>query len=332
MLKGHHNTNYVQRLGLSLSLLLGVMPFVRFKYRVPMKTQDVAPRIWDEVDVLEVVCRYLREVPRGLAVLGDRSLHRYLRGKTLGERNPDGRVDNELLGEFAAFFVRTALVPAGELPARPEDWPADGDSDNFLHWLVDFTENRVHLPSRARFGDLFDTVGIPLDAMTAFRTSHQALTSRPFVLLHTDVHRANVVLHRKGISVIDWELATYGDPLHDLATHIVRMGYSEDEQQWMIALWAKAMEEAGLGPLTAGLHEDLGTYLDFEYAQSVFPDVTRAALALPAAARERHFRAAGERVSRAMHRAREPLRLHHVPDSEQIVEALRKWHRTDRQY
>ncbi|WP_234341676.1 aminoglycoside phosphotransferase family protein [Streptomyces sp. NRRL S-646] len=327
MLTGHHNTNYVLRVGLLLALLLGIAPFVRFKYRVPLKTVEVVPRIWpSEVDVLEVVCRHLSEVPRGLAVPGDRSLHRYLRGKALSERNPDGRIDDELMREFAAFFVRTAQVPAKELPACPVDWPADGESEKFLHWLVDFTENRVHLPNRDRFGDLFDAVGIPLDAMTTFKKNHRELARRPFVLLHTDVHRANVVLHRKGIAVIDWELAIYGDPLHDLATHVVRMGYSEDEKQRMIALWAEAMEEAGLGSLTAGLHDDLSTYLDFEYAQSVFPDIMRAALALPADAGELHFRGAGDRVSRAMQRARKPLELDQVPDSEQIVEALRKWH------
>ena len=330
MLSGHHNTNYVLRAGLFLALLLGIAPFVRFKYRVPLKTMEVAPRIWTcEVDVLAVVCRYLPEVPRGFDVPGDRSLHRYLRGIPLSQLNPHGRIGDKLLREFAAFFARTAQVPAEELPARPDDWPADGDSDSFLHWLVDFTEHRVHLPNRDRFGDLFDAVGIPLDAMMALRRSHRRLARRPFVLLHTDVHRANVVLRRKGISVIDWELAIYGDPLHDLATHLVRMDYSEDEQQRMIALWAEAMEKAGLGLLTAGLDEDLGTYLDFEYAQSVFPDVMRAALDLPADAREQHLRAAGERVSRAMRRARRPLGLHDVPDSEQIVEALRKWHSID---
>ncbi|MGW3120633.1 aminoglycoside phosphotransferase family protein [Streptomyces sp. NPDC001107] len=321
-------------MGLFLALLLGIAPFVRFKYRVPLEAMEVAPRIWPrEVDVLEVVCRYLREVPRGLAVSGDRSLHRYCSGIPLSQWNPHGRIPTRLLDEFAAFFVRTAAVPAEELPACPEGWPTDGESDKFLHWLVDFTEYRVHLPNRDRFGDLFDAVGIPLGAMTAFKRNHCGLASRPFVLLHTDVHRANIILHGfnvllrpKGISVIDWELAMYGDPLHDLATHIVRMGYGEEEKQRMITLWAKAMEEAGLGSLTAGLDEDLGTYLDFEYAQSVFPDVMRAALALPADAGEQHFRAAGERVSRAMHRAREPLHLYHVPDSEQIVEALRKWH------
>ncbi|MER6424382.1 aminoglycoside phosphotransferase family protein [Streptomyces sp. NPDC001137] len=330
MLSGHHNTNYVLHAGLLLAPVLRVTPFARFKYRVPLETVEVVPRIWpSEVDVLAVVCRHLREVPRGLALQGGCSLHRYLRGKALSERNPDGQVGYRLLREFAAFFVRTAQVPAEELPACPEDWPAEGDSQKFLHWLVDFTENRVHLPNRDRFGDLFDAVGIPLGAMTVFKENHRALTCRPFVLLHTDVHRANVVLHRKGISVIDWEFAIYGDPLHDLSTHLVRMRYDDDEQEWMIGLWAEAMKEAGLGSLTVGLHEDLGTYLDFEYAQSVFPDVMRAALDLPADAGEQHFRVAGDRVGRAMHRARKPLKLDLVPDSEQIVEALRKWHSAD---
>jgi aminoglycoside phosphotransferase (APT) family kinase protein len=330
VLKGHHNTNYVVRVGLPLALLLGVMPFARFKYRVPLDTVEVVPRIWPrEADVLDVVCRYLREVPRCRAVLGelgDRSLHRYRRGEALSLRNPHGVIDEKLMREFAAFFVRTAQVPVEELPPPPENWPADGDSDGFLGWLVDFTEQRVHQPNRDRFGDLFDAVGIPLNAMTAFKDRHHGLTRRPFKLLHTDVHRANVVVRRGRISVIDWELAIYGDPLHDLATHLVRMGYGRAERERMVDLWAGAMTQAGFAELTAGLREDLGTYLAFEYAQSVFPDVMRAALDLPGDPEAEHFHAAGERVVRAMRRAREPLRLVRVPDLEQSVEALRKWH------
>ncbi|MFI6659614.1 aminoglycoside phosphotransferase family protein [Streptomyces sp. NPDC050523] len=329
-MKGHHNTNYVLRIGLPLAVVLGVMPFVRFKYRVPLETVEVVPRIWrSEVDVLAVVCRHLREVPRGFAVLGDRSLHRYRRGIVLSEQNPHGPVDENMLREFAAFFARTAKVPAKELPAPPRDWPADGESAKFLHWLIEFTERSVHLPNRERFGDLFDQVGIPVDAMTAFKERHLSLVSRRFVLLHTDVHRANVVVHRKGITVIDWELAIYGDPLHDLATHIVRMGYSSTERRQMVDLWEQAMQAAHLGPLTAGLHDDLDTYLDFEYAQSVFPDVMRAALSLPADAGDEHFRVAAERVRSAMDRACGPLELKSVKDVDQIMEALRKWHSMD---
>ncbi|MER6348909.1 phosphotransferase family protein [Streptomyces sp. NPDC001595] len=326
VLRGHHNTNYVLRGGLLLALLLGAVPYARVKYRVPLASVEVVPRIWPrEAEVLDVVCRYLREVPRCLAVLGDHSVHRYRTGRALSEHNPDGVVDERLMAEFAAFFVRTAQVPVEELPAPPEDWPADGDSDGFLHRLARFTEQRVHRPNRDRFGALFDAVGIPGDAMAVFRAHHRGLASRPFRLLHTDVHRANVVVRRGRITVIDWELALYGDPLHDLATHIVRMGYGKEEQRRMTGLWARAMTDAGLRELTAGLEEDLGAYVAFEYAQSVFPDTMRAALALPERPAAAELRAAAERVGRALGRAREPLRLVDVPDAERIAEALRAW-------
>ncbi|MEV0483975.1 phosphotransferase [Streptomyces sp. NPDC050508] len=329
VLKGHHNTNYVLRVGVLLALLLGVMPFARLKYRVPLDSIPVVPRIWPrEADVLEIVCRYLREVPRCVIDLGDRTVHRYHRGKALSEKYPHEPLDDDMMRWFAEFFVRTAHVPVTELPTPPEDWPDDGDSEGFLHWLIDFTEAQVHRPNQERFGLLFNAVGIREDAMAMFRKSHSGLTSRPFKLLHTDVHRANVVVRGKRLSVIDWELAIFGDPLHDLATHVVRMGYEEPQQRDMTRLWAAAMENAGYGALTAGLHEDLPVYVDFEYAQSVFPDVMRAALSLRADADQEHFQQAADRVRRAVVRASGPLGLAGVPCAVDVVEALREWHST----
>ncbi|MFF9211746.1 MULTISPECIES: phosphotransferase family protein [unclassified Streptomyces] len=328
VLSGHHNTNHVLRLGLLPAVLVGAVPFARLKYRVPRETVEVVPRIWPrEWDVLRVVCRFLPEVPRCLAVLGDNhSLHVYRGGTVLSDRGPHGRIGEGLMRQFAAFFARTAGIPAGELPPLPEDWPADGDSDGFLRRLVRFTEERVHRPHRPRFGTLFDAVGIPEDAMARFLRGLHPLTPRPFALLHTDVHRANVVVRRNRIAVIDWELALFGDPLHDLATHLVRMGYDKEEQARMTALWAEAMTRAGRAELTAALHDDLGAYLAFEYAQSVYPDVLRAALALPPHATADDFHAAAHRIGHALSRAREPLRLVDVPPEPHLIDALRHWH------
>ncbi|MEU3733024.1 phosphotransferase [Streptomyces sp. NPDC033538] len=329
VLRGHHNINYVRRSGPVLALLLGAVPFTRFKYRVPLRTVEVVPRIWPrEAEVLGVVCRYLREVPPCLADLEDGSVHGYRMGRALSDSAPAGAVGDELMRAFASFFVRTARVPVAELPARPEGWPEDGDTQGFLAWLVRFTQERVHAPNRGRFGALFDAVGIPEDAMARFAARHGCRTSRPFRLLHTDVHRANVVVRGKRLVVIDWELAMLGDPLHDLATHLVRMAYGKEEQGRMTELWTEAMRAAGFTALTAGLHDDLPAYIAFEYAQSVFPDVMRAAIDLPEDAGTEHFHTAADRVERAIRRAREPLRLVDVPGREQVVEALRDWHST----
>lgn len=327
VVKGHHNINYIVPLGVRLALLVGVVPFARGKARVPLETVEVVPRIWPrEAEVLRVVSRHIPEVPRCLADFGEWSLHAYRKGRALAQLNPaPGEVDVHLMRAFAEFFARTASIPVDQLPPRPDGWPEDGDSQGFLHWLVDFTEERVYRAHRDRFGSLFDDLLIPDHAMATFKKSHGDLVSRPFRLLHTDVHRSNVVLHRRRLTVIDWELAMYGDPLHDLATHMVRMGYGAKAQRRMTEFWHEAMVRAGHGALTAGL-EDLDVYLAFEHAQSVYPDIVRAALALPGKPDTDDFRRAASAIRGAVRVAQEPLQLVEVPGERRVVEALRKWH------
>ncbi|MFB7248168.1 hypothetical protein CW362_27730 [Streptomyces populi] len=334
---GHHNRNHIAPLGRPLAYLLGVdSGQVRAKFRTPFETVEVVPRHWRrEADVLRVVSERLSEVPRCLADFGTWSVHQYLTGSALADLAPKGPVGEERLEALADFFGRLAHVPCHVLPPPPGDWPTDGDSTAFLRRLARFTEQRVHLPNRPRFGRLFDAVGVPRDAVDRFLSSVPDLTRRPFALLHTDVHRANVVLtpteDGERIAVIDWELALIGDPLHDLATHLVRMDYDESERELMTGLWAGAMRRAGHADMTAGLDRDLRHYLGFEYVQSVYPDVMRAALALPAGPGDTHFGTAAESVCRAMRRAWGPLALPcEPPDAYTAARALRLWHTEDR--
>ncbi|MEU6122691.1 HAD-IA family hydrolase [Streptomyces sp. NPDC047123] len=330
---GHHNVNYVVPLGWRLAVLLNTMPFrARVKCRMPRETVEVVPRIWpSETDLLAVVSRHLKEVPRCFRDFGDWSLHSYRAGRALSDLRPQGPVGERLMGLFADFFARTAAVPDAELPPRPDGWPRSENSQGFLHWLIRFTEEEVHQANLWRFDDLFAALGIPSDAMARFRgaADRPSLTPRPFCLLHTDVHRANVIVDRKDVAVIDWELAMYGDPLHELATHLVRMDYPQDEQAAMESLWSEAMRAAGLGRMTEGMATDLQVYLDFEYAQSVFPDVMRAALDLTGLAdgpEAADYAGAAARVGRALRRAAGPLKLEEAADEDRAEQALRDWY------
>ncbi|MER5305529.1 aminoglycoside phosphotransferase family protein [Streptomyces lasiicapitis] len=326
---GYHNSNYIVPLGWTLAVLLRTMPFrARVKCRTPLEAAEVAPRIWpSEGDLLEVVTRHLKEVPRCLLDFDDWSMHAYRAGRALTEVDEDELNTDELMVKLADFFARTVSVPESELPPRPEGWPEDGDSNGFLAWLVNFTEKRVHQANRRRFDALFESIGIRPNAMVEFQEKAPPLRDRPFCLLHTDVHRANIVVDRREIAVIDWELALYGDPLHDLATHLVRMDYDKEQHLRMRRLWTEAMVTAGRAELTAGIEADLPVYLDFEYAQSVFPDVMRAALSLPGGKPDDDdFAGAAEHICRALRRAADPLRLESVPDQAHAVEAVRSWH------
>ncbi|MFD6289264.1 phosphotransferase family protein [Streptomyces sp. NPDC060205] len=336
VVSGHHNTNRIAHLRQPLAFLLGAESGkVLAKFRTPLPTVEVVPRIWRrESEVLRAVAAHVGEVPRCLADFDTWSLHGYLDGRALADENPTERLGSARLLELAEFFARLAGVPVGELPPLPADWPGEGDSQGFLVWLARFAEEEVHQANRPRFGRLFDAVGVPVDAVDRFMRSVPRLTGRPFSLLHTDVHRANVVVVSDPggghLSVIDWELALYGDPLHDLATHLVRMNYDKSEQDLMTLMWTDAMRRAGHADMTEGMDVDLPVYLGFEYAQSVFPDVMRAALALPDRPGGQDLTEAAERVARALRRAREPLGLtEKVPDIRDVGQALREWHAED---
>ena len=337
VVSGHHNTNLVLPLGTPLAWLLGQRSGSTLaKFRTPRQAVEVVPRLWrQESELLRVLDGRVPHVPRCLADFGEWSLHEYLPGPTLAEVAPPGqRIGPDRLTALAAFFAELAGVPGADLPPLPEDWPDDGDSEGFLRWLAGFTEQRVHQANRPRFGMLFDAVGIPRDAVERFLDIPRAPVQRPFALLHTDVHRANVLVlpaaDREHLAVIDWELALYGDPLHDLATHLVRMDYAKEEREVMIDLWAQAMRSAGHGEMTADLDRGLRTYRDFEYVQSLYPDVMRAALYLSERPDERELSEAADRVCRALHRAWKPLRLTGDPrDESEVREALRRWHAAD---
>jgi hypothetical protein len=332
---GHHNRNHILPLGQPLAYLLGVESGeVRAKFRVPLNSVEVVPRLWPESEVLRAVSSRVGEVPRCLADFGVWSVQAYLTGRALAEETPKGPIGLGRLSALAEFFARLVSVPHDVLPQPPADWPCEGDSIGFLRRLAQFTEERVHQANRPRFGRLFDELGLPRDVVSRFLGYWPELTSRPFVLLHTDVHRANVLVTPLGegeqLSVIDWELTLYGDPLHDLATHLVRMDYDEDEYDLMVGLWADAMRKAGRPDVTEGMSRDLGGYVGFEYVQSVFPDVMRAALALPDEPTAADFAHGAERVCAALRRAWEPLKLPGEPvDELRAAEALCQWHEQD---
>ncbi|MFB7332829.1 phosphotransferase family protein [Streptomyces adustus] len=334
---GHHNRNHILPLGRPLASLLGMgSGQVRAKFRVPLETVEVVPRIWRESEVLDVVSERLADVPRCLADFGAWSLHAYVPGHALSEEPPGTPIDEPRMAALAAFFARLAAIPPQALPRPADDWPRGDDSRAFLHRLARFTEQRVHQANRPRFGSLFDSVGIPADLVSRFLRTVPDPVRRPFGLLHTDVHRANIVVTSEPgggerLTVLDWELSLYGDVLHDLATHLVRMEYDPEERKFMTELWAAAMRDSGRADLTEGLDPDLDTYLGFEYVQSVFPDVMRAALALPAEPTPEDLGRSADRVRRALDRARESLPMPGEPrDRRTLMRALRQWHTEDR--
>ncbi|MPY60106.1 aminoglycoside phosphotransferase family protein [Streptomyces spongiae] len=330
--QGHHNRNYVARPPEGVDQwLTALVDHDRVTVREQIHTAlPVVIRTWlDESEILGAICRVLPHVPRCLMKRRGLTILSYVQGVPLSSICRNGKpVDSHLISALAGLLADMTQVRRKDLPSLPQSWPRTSrDSRAFLRTLALAAEEQIRQRNWGEFGGLFAMLGIPEDALVRFAERVPSMASRPFGLLHTDLHRDNVIVSYHGdppLICVDWELATYGDPLHDLATHLVRMQYPDDQWAEVMEAWCTAMAQRRPKAVN-GLTRDLKHYVAFERAQSVYPDVMRAATSLGESFDQRDLDTATQAVHRALLAAEVPLRLKSVPDEKAIERILFRW-------
>ncbi|WP_408055574.1 phosphotransferase family protein [Streptomyces apricus] len=328
---GHHNQNYVLPLTEPMARQLGREPGTNVTVRIRRpEAVPVVIRTWTrEAEILAAVGDVLPNVPQCLAQRNGSAVHSYVEGVPLSAVCPNGKpVDRILINALAGLLAQMSPVGREALPPLPTGWPSNGkDGRAFLRTLAHLADRQIRQPNWAAFGGLFAALGIPDDALVRLAERVPAMARRPYSLLHADLHRDNVIVTYEGeppLICVDWELATYGDPLHDLATHLVRMQYPDFQWDEVVEAWAAAVQTTR--PIAAnGLSKDLRHYLAFERAQSVYPDVMRAARSLEHSLDQQNLDRATESVTRALEAAADPLRLVRVPDGAEVERVLVRW-------
>lgn len=328
---GHHNQNYVLPLTEPMARLLGRPPGTAVTVRV--RRTDALPvviRTWDnEARILRAITGVLPHVPECLFEGSRFTIHSFVDGVPLSSVCENGKpVDALLLRETAQLFARMTQVRGTALPPLPPAWPRNHtDSQSFLRTLASTADLQIRQANAAAYGWLFAALGIPEDTLLRFAERVPWMARRPYGLLHGDLHRDNLIVSPDGgppLACVDWELATFGDPLHDLAVHLVRMDYPAQQWDEVVDAWVVAVR-AVRPAATHGVTKDLGHYVDFERAQSVYPDVMRAAKSLEESFDEQNLRSATASIGRALEAAAEPLRLRTVPGEREIEHVLFRW-------
>ncbi|WP_083731347.1 phosphotransferase [Protofrankia coriariae] len=193
--------------------------------------------IWPEPEVLRAVRGTVASVPRLLHTQDNPrfQIHEFIAGQLLDDVAPRGvRVPSHVLDDVAELFAQLGAVPRDHIPAVPPGWPDDGDTASFAGRLSAITAD-VHTRFLPEFGGLFDALGIPAEPLSTIDRAWAGLWPRPFRLLHTDVHRKNMILSGGRTYFLDWELALWGDPVYDLAVHLHKTAYQADEHDTLLA-------------------------------------------------------------------------------------------------
>ncbi|MYW67857.1 phosphotransferase [Streptomyces sp. SID8379] len=287
-----------------------------------------------EAQVIAAVGPRVRRIP-GFINVGDVRLQRFVEGDTLGASCPaDDPVPDRYVRHIMELFGELVLLRPWNLylkpGCKPEDRVREGDTKRFLQRLVSFVQRGVYASHRDEFGVLFASLGVGEETFRRLYALGDGMAARPFCLLHADLHRENLIVDlRNELWVIDWELAMFGDPLYDLATHLYLMRYPEEQERRVIDLWT-ATVESGLPGSSRGAERDLSRLLDFKRAQSVFTDVIRAALHLKATpdvgtARADELTKAVRKTRHVLDQAAKPLGIVPVPEEGEIRTALEQW-------
>ncbi|MFD4692735.1 phosphotransferase family protein [Streptomyces sp. NPDC058463] len=274
----------------------------------------------------------VRRIPE-IVEAGAARLQVFIEGSTLGQGVlPSGPLSDRHRGQLRQLFGELAAVKTDEIDigriCRPEDRPEEGDCAGFLVSLIAFTQERVYREHGAPYHALFDRLGVSDAALEELKRRARGLRSRPFVLVHGDLHRANFIVDLRGdLWTIDWELAMIGDPLYDLATHLHLMRYADEEREEICGIWEAAVE--GARPeATSGWRRDLPVLLDYKRAQSVYTDVIRGALVLeqPAGGPNRHLLpGVAEQVRQALAAAQPLFGPQAAPTHRQVMDAYEQW-------
>ncbi|MFJ8827364.1 phosphotransferase [Streptomyces sp. NPDC102467] len=334
-LKGYHHETYV----ISLAAPDPNAERIRWKCREPREGLFWFDRrcFESEEELVGSLRGRVTRVPELIKAKGVR-LQRFVEGETLGSRHGAGTaVPGAMVEQIMEVFRELAAIRPWTLALKrrcePKDRPDDGDSAEFLERLIRFTEVDVYQCHHDEYGGLFEDLGVTEMAFKHLRERVKGVHERPFCLLHADLHRENLILDPTGeLWVIDWELAMFGDPLYDLATHLYLMRYPERQQRRVTDLWRETMRGAQKRAV-AGIERDLPLLLDYKRAQSVFTDVIRSALTLreagaraEAAVRQDVLLAATARkLHSVLRRAAAPLGLGAVPSAREVAAALDKW-------
>ena len=332
-LSGYHHETYVFRLPREA----GVGGGGRWKCREPRDSLLWFDRrcFHSEERLLTELQGRIGNIPDLIEVEGT-VLQRFIEGETLGALHPSGTtVPDEEFEQILELFRQLVEVQPQALLVKRRceglDRAREGDSAGFLDRLICFTEDRVYGDNLPEYGNLFADLKLDSDSFRQLRKHVSGLRERPFCLLHADLHRENLIVDRdRRLWAIDWELAMFGDPLYDLATHLYLMRYPLDQERRMTERWCALVEDVRAGS-SRGWREDLPKLLDYKKAQSVFTDVIRTSQALclaPTADRAEH-RARLRRASWALwdvlSRGAYPLGVAEVPGVSAIEAALTRW-------
>lgn len=237
---------------------------------------DVEPRMYAEASVLTVLGPFDVAAPR---LIHDSAEHQfmiisYLPGQRIVDLYPAGILVPDSLIEFIrtsmSELYRVNREALGAVLAE-SPWPQAADNEEFLPCLLSWLTG-VYESSSPAEKDCMRAIGLPADPFDA-RNFPLAATGRTFRLCHGDLQRENILAAPGNrYSVLDWEMAVWGDPVWDVASHMHRAAYPSGQAESALQRLLSSCPDWTGSPSD---YQAYGVYLTVEQYRSLVLDCVR---------------------------------------------------------
>lgn len=249
-------------------------PEGKVNVRIPLEAADVMDlRVWQEEDVLACIRPYVPRAPelRHVSRSPRFQVHHFIEGRVLDTSSPrKTAVPDHVIDDVVEVLDQLARIPQEKTPSLPAEWPASGDSAGFGRLLARLTQ-QVYDDHRDEYGTVFAYFGIPDEPLAVVEPLWDGLTSRPFAVLHADLHRKNMIVSGGSTWFLDWELALWGDPMYEIGIHFHKMDYPDHQRAEVFRQWCSRLPRTS----TAGPVADMDLYLAHERIKSAIVDTIR---------------------------------------------------------
>lgn len=242
---------------------------------------------------------------------------------------PAGKpVDPLAVRSLTRLLAQLTLVRKEVLPPLPAAWSTnERDSRAYLDTVVRRTTQRILDSNGTDFSGLFAVLGVPGDALARCAGQMPTPARRPYGFLLLNLNRDNVIVlegPKLSIARLDWNSASYGDPLHGLASHAVRMRYPEHQLDELLDAWVREMGSVRLTAVN-GARRDFPRYVTFERINLAYAELIKAAESLGDEIDAPRLHAVAKDVKAALAAASGVLGMSEVPPVREIADALFRW-------
>lgn len=261
--RGWYNNNY----------LLNVPDGERVVIRVPLGAQDdLEPRSLNEATVLRAAKYVGVNVPRVIWDSADPrfQVHEFIDGAVVNDSFPRGQaLPPEMGGCIIEAMALLSEIPP-ELLGLDENVRTTTSGQQFFHGLIE-REQMIYRRCRTSMPTIFEWLAVPDEPFRDLRRLSSEIVNRDSQLCHGDIERRNCIYSDGRLFLLDWELASWADPLWDLSVHLVRTQYLPREEKRLLQFAAAHLP----GSATRGMERDLLLFRRYEALRALVNDSYR---------------------------------------------------------